>query len=390
MRWRFCWKEGARTRYKTTRTREEAEFLADEMLREMEAGGLVWSGLAEGRRRFLEEVNRLARPDEEEAVIGFLRARAKSGDLAAAVGRFLDHKEAAAGEETRHLRNVRRDLEAMVERFPDALCADVHAPELLAWWTERNEGKSRKTALECRGNLLAFWRWAQVDGSAPAGTPPPEKLPRYELGKQERRVLSVAELEACMREVRPEFRAWLVLGAFAGLRPEEIAPPKKKGMSKAGKRGLLAEEIDWDFRVIRVAAETAKTGQPRIVPMCDALVEGLEWAGIRKGMVGAVQGINASEGDETTRLGKVVFGGKWPQDALRHSFGSMRAALVRSLDQVAMEMGTSVAMLQKHYHNPRTMDEAEAWFGVRPFRFDPMRKRSRGGNSQTSASSMAG
>jgi hypothetical protein len=177
-----------------------------------------------------------------------------------------------------------------------------------------------------------------------------------------------------MAEVREDFRAWLVLGAFAGLRPEEVAPPRKKGMSKAAKRGLFAEEIDWEFGVIRVSAETSKVDLPRIVPMTEALRAGLEWAGIRPGMVGPVQARNASEAEETKRLGVAVFGGEWPQDALRHSFGSYRVALVQSLERVAIEMGTSVKMLQTHYHNPQAKEVGEEWFEVRPvIREVPMR-----------------
>jgi len=91
-------------------------------------------------------------------------------------------------------------------------------------------------------------------------------------------------------------------------------------------------------------------------------------------MTGAVCLRNPSEEDETLRLGKVVFKDGWPQDALRHSYGSMRNAMLRNLPQVAEEMGTSETMLRRHYHNPRTLEEGTEWFALRPamIRFDPM------------------
>jgi hypothetical protein len=91
-------------------------------------------------------------------------------------------------------------------------------------------------------------------------------------------------------------------------------------------------------------------------------------------MVGAVCGVNPTEAGETLRLGKVVFKDGWPQDALRHSYGSMRNAVLRNLPQVAEEMGTSETMLRRHYHNPRTSEEGAEWFGLRPgmIRFDPI------------------
>ena len=47
--------------------------------------------------------------------------------------------------------------------------------------------------------------------------------------------------------------------------------------------------------------------------------------------------------------------------------------LIRNLHQVAEEMGTSVKMLNKHYHNPKALEEGEAWFALRPevIRCDP-------------------
>lgn len=38
--------------------------------------------------------------------------------------------------------------------------------------------------------------------------------------------------------------------------------------------------------------------------------------------------------------------------------------MIRALPQVAEEMGTSENMLKKHYHNPKTKEEGEAWFGM--------------------------
>lgn len=71
----------------------------------------------------------------------------------------------------------------------------------------------------------------------------------------------------------------------------------------------------------------------------------------------------------------------WPQDVLRHSYGTFRNAVVRNLPQVAEEMGTSVAMLNRHYHNPKPTEEGTAWFALRPslIRFDPMEAPQTGG-----------
>lgn len=378
--WRFGWRvrEGEPWRYVTRSTKKAAEEAAWEKLGELDAGGLVWSGLDGETRRFLQEVHRLASETDRPAVLAFLASRRKSAEIVASVARFMDWKVASAGEETRHLGNVRRDLAAMAKSFAGRSIVDISPDDLRAWWSQRVAGRADKTRNEVRGNLVAFWNWAVWDGIHPKEVTAAEKLPRVELSLGERRVLTPAELLAVLAEVAPEWRAWVVLGAFCGLRPEEIAPPRKKGASKKGKRGIRCEEIDWQFKTIRLPAEVSKVAAPRHVPLCEAAMQWLEWAGIRPGMTGAVCLRNPSEEEETVRLGKVVFQTGWPQDALRHSYGSFRNALLRNLPQVAEEMGTSETMLRRHYHNPRTLEEGEAWFSLRPegIRFNPMRSPS--------------
>lgn len=77
-----------------------------------------------------------------------------------------------------------------------------------------------------------------------------------------------------------------VLQSAPGLRPEEIAPPQRKGMSKAAKRGIHIEEIDFQFGVIRLPDQVSKVGTARIIPLSDACRDGLAWAGIEPGMTG--------------------------------------------------------------------------------------------------------
>ena len=114
----------------------------------------------------------------------------------------------------------------------------------------------------------------------------------------------------------------------------------------------------------QIPAEVSKIDRPRVVPMSETLSKALGWAGIEEGMTGPVVLRNPTECKETARLGALVFSGHWPKDILRHSFGSFRNAVLRNLPEVAEEMGTSVAMLHKHYHNPKAEAEGVEWFTV--------------------------
>lgn len=374
-RWRFAWRRGVgeKWRYKTVRTRAEAEEAIDRITEEMDQGGLVFSSLPERRRRFLESIHNEIREDDEAAIMEMIRARRKSAEIAESAARFLEWKIEKAGEETRHIVNVRRNVEGMAEHFKGRMVVDVGAEELKGWWEKRVEGLAKKTRNDVRGNLVEFWNWAIWDGIFPKDVTPADKLPSAAVDDGEKRVLTADELRSLLAAVDVRWRAWVVLGAFCGLRPEEIAPQTREGMAKAGKRGIRREEIDFRFKVIHLPACVSKVDTARKVPLCDAAIAWLAWAGIQDGQTGPVCLLNPAEkvrGEgpvtETQRLGKLVFGDGWPKDALRHSYGSYRNAIVRNLAMVAEEMGTSERMLRRHYHNPRKTEEGEEWFSIMP------------------------
>lgn len=387
-RWRFAFQEDGKWKYRTFKTKIEAETAAGNILDEIPAG-LAWSALDADARKFLEEVHRRTAATDRPAVLAFLRSRDSSAEIAAAVAAFLAHKQTEAGEITPHLRTVENLLDQLATHFSGRRVSEIHAPELAAWWTARGEKLSNKSRRDIRAHLVTFWRWSLKQGLA--GTDPvtaADRLPAPRVEFGQKRVLTTDELCAVLDAAEPQFRAWCILGAFAGLRPEEIAPKQAAKGKKARKRGILCEEIDWQFGVIRLPAEVSKGGtRPRNIPMNDALKAGLQWAGIRPGMTGPVCLTNPTEVQELKRLGKLIFKTGWPKDALRHSFGSYRNAILRNMPQVAEEMGTSVAMLHNHYHNPRATAEGTAWFALRPHARsdgDPMKWTTESGHPESS------
>lgn len=367
-RWRLPFKENGKWKYRAFKTKADAEAAAGRILDESAGAGLVWSALDNESRRFLEEIHHRTPPEDRAAVLAFLRSTKTSAEISSAVTKFISHKQAEAGENSPHLHQVASTLGKLAAAFSGRRVAEIHAPELQAWWDGRCAGLAPKTKLDQRGTLVTFWRWCLRQGMA--GSDPitaAERLPSVRATPGTKRVLTPAELCSILNNVREEWRGWVLLGAFAGLRPEEIAPALRK---KAAKRGLRCEELDWKFGVIRLPAVVSKINRPRIIPMSDALRDALPWAGIEDGMTGPVCLRNPSQAFELARLGKQLFAGHWPQDSLRHSYGSYRNAVVRSLDKVAEEMGTSVQMLHRHYHNPQAEEQGQAWFVIR---YDPMK-----------------
>ena len=361
--WRFGVKGSDGWRYVTRKLKKDAREAAEAALEEVGAS-VQWSLLPQVERDFVGQVLDLVRTEaDRRAVVDFLKARGRSLPLGPAVERFIAAKVMRAGEKTPYLHDLESRLSKFAAAFEGRLIAEIAFEDLSAWVDGRRVGKSVKTYIDLRACLIEFFRGARVEGLTDGSIVTiAERLPSAKREKGERRVATVGELVAVLDSVADEWRAWVVLGAWAGLRPEEVAP--KPTRKKRDKRGLRCEDIDWAFKVIRVPAEVSKIDRPRVVPMGKTLIKALAWAGIEEGMTGPVVLRNPTENKETARLGKLVFAAHWPKDILRHSFGSFRNAILRNLPQVAEEMGTSVAMLHKHYHNPKAEAEGVEWFGV--------------------------
>jgi len=56
----------------------------------------------------------------------------------------------------------------------------------------------------------------------------------------------------------------------------------------------------------------------------------------------------------------------WKQNALRHSYGSYRMAVVCDAAKVSLEMGNSPQKMFSNYRKVVTKAQGEAWFAIRP------------------------
>ena len=125
-----------------------------------------------------------------------------------------------------------------------------------------------------------------------------------------------------------ELVPWIVLGCFDGFRPEET------------------EQIDWkdiDFkrRHVDLPASKSKTRERRIVKMPDNLIE---WLRPYKKASGRVVPENFRR--KRWALRNLMGWDEWPEDILRHSFGSYHLAEYQDSGKTADMMG---------HKNPRTL-----------------------------------
>ena len=163
-------------------------------------------------------------------------------------------------------------------------------------------------------------------------------------------ILSPGEAASLMQHAPREIAPSLALGAFAGLRSEEI---------------LRLEWTDVTRRpgFVEVGAHKSKTATRRLVPIKDNLARWLAVPYHKHGLVWS----NTKAMFFKIRLAVAAKAGIiWRQNCLRHSWASFRLAETQDINRVALEAGNSPQMIFRHYRELATPEHAKTWFSITP------------------------
>jgi integrase len=291
-------------------------------------------------------------PDEYAEFLRWRSERRNARPVPELVQRFLATKE-LRGLSEKHLRGLKSTLNLFAKSFPCSV-GKLSRLGVEAWLEGRGVGPRRWNNV--LADIVALIRFARRDGSIGTDLTPVELIERKKV-EVTVSTYSPAELTAILRAVDSEWLPTIALGAFCGLRPEEIAPEQRNA-----KDGIRWENILWNKAKVDVPASVSKTRRRRFAPLPDAAAAFLQpWRGAR--------GPVAPERRFCHYLPRLKRADKsivWKADALRHSFASYRLAILKDIQELSLEMGNSPAMIHSHYLDLKHEDEAERWFGLRP------------------------
>lgn len=272
---------------------------------------------------------------------------------------------------SRYMRGLEDDLAEFVKAHPGNI-GNVRAGEIEVWLNGLDVGARRRNNI--RAEVVTLFRFAKERGyllesrrteaekvgrindrrAGAVSTYTPEEL---------QKLLDTLSLGSPAKDSgekpqpsRLEWLPWVAIGGLAGIRTEEICPP-----TGSSKDQLRWEDFKWAKRLIDIRPEVSKTGERRLVPICDALFAWLKpW--------------HAAEGpvclhrrpDRITAWLSKASGVKWKINALRHSYGTYRMAVTKNMPALSYEMGNSISMIRRHYHEARPESDGIAWFAVWP------------------------
>jgi integrase len=212
----------------------------------------------------------------------------------------------------------------------------------------------RRTRNNYRGNLLDFVRFARRRGYMPKDWDPLDQVPRLKNEPVQIDIFTPEELTKLLGAAPANQLPFIAIGAFAGLRHEEMSAP--------GLPVLDWRQVDFDKNEIHVLAAVArKKGYDRLVPMSQNLRAWLEPHARHNGPICALA--NMANALRRTAAAAAV---PWKRNGLRRSFISYQLAMSHNIGTVATEAGTSPDRIRHNYRKLVPDREALRYFAILP------------------------
>ena len=301
--------------------------------------------------------------DWKEHLLRLYRDHGEKGlDLADGnlVGPLLDVFEARKQAKSKHhsakLRYWIKKMRAAWAKHPASVLDSI---EHIERFIHRSEWSQSTRASAWRYVRMALL-WLRNRGYITTSVP--EKLDSISAGDGPKEILTPDEMVHLLDLTASDqhMRAYLAIGAFSGLRPEEI---QKLGW----------DAVDFSGGYIHVGEEIIKQSPgalARSVRIESALLRTIPPDIPKSGKVFPLSASTLAR-RRLVLVGKMArkFGSsrwrKWPHDCLRHSFGTYTQAAKQDIGYVAFQLGhRSTYMTNKHYVRWIKPDVSAAWMAI--------------------------
>ena len=263
--------------------------------------------------------------------------------ISTAVERLLTAKT-AGNRKPEYLTSLTHYLSNFQKGREGRLLSDFTTADIEDWLSQFPNANSRQTWLNRISTLFSFAVRRQFVASNPC-----TRIERIRIDRRAPKILSPEQVDRMLNLQGPHAtmtRGYLILGLFAGIRPEEL---------------LRLQWPDVNLETKTVTVNDAKTRRRRIVPLHDRALDLLSGFNFKRGPV--------SPSNSTVRRFKRAAAmdlgwSAWPSDLLRHTFASYALALHGDAGKVSTMMGNSSAILLSHYHEPVSAADCRSFWAL--------------------------
>jgi integrase len=315
-----------------------------------------------------------------EAVKGYVELVAKIRNpitMSELAKQYAESKQ-SRGRSAGHVKDLKFRLKKFGEKFGKRLVHEISGEQVEKWIESMKltrgvgaDGESQTISVGSQANywrnLSSFFSYSVANGHAALN--PLEGRERPQVPTGEVGILTVDELTRVLSVADERIIPALVLGAFAGLRPEaetillnweDINLDKVLDEDKSTKR----KPVYKSFGYVNVRRSKNKASV-RHVPISENLHD---WLIDRKPATGGpVVPVAKNYLAELRQAAAIEAGVEWPHDALRHSFASYHRAAHQS-DHLTMTLlgHTNMRTFKVHYCHSLPPGAAESYWNIFP------------------------
>jgi Site-specific recombinase XerD len=292
--------------------------------------------------------------DATQHYIAHRKAVERSCTVAALTDEVIAAKKKACGKRQRpashdYIVDLTVRLGRFAKEFGGRMVATVTRLEIDDWLSGLKDRHGENLSPQSRGNyaraLGVAFSYAVKRGYSPAN---PLKEIDKPTGDSRPGILTVEQTARLLEAASPEILPYIAIGAFAGLRASEI------------------ERLDWrdvDFEENEIAVNSeSKTGERHV----DMLPNLRDWLLPLRKLAGKITPENFRKHfDEAREAAGII---PWPNNALRHSFGSYHLKHFHNDAHTRLQMGhwRDSTVLFANYRRAVTRRNAERYWSIRP------------------------
>lgn len=287
-----------------------------------------------------------------DAVRYYLKHAQPSGGkklVSDAVSEFLEMKR-RAGKKPRYTKELTCKFDNFKKTFGNRYLNEITRSELEEWLRSKNFAPV--TQVNYLRDLGILFQWA-MESRCYCAENIVKKIEKPQAPATETEIFTTHQALTVLfaAHIRPELELvpYIAIGLFAGLRASEL-------------QKLDWSHIDLRQKRLEVKAASAKTSQHRLVEIPDNLAA---WLQSWQKLEGPI-----TPKDLYRRIEKLLPLAEmqeWPQNGLRHSFGSYHFARYQDANRTASQLGhETTKMLFKHYRKLISPDDAEEYWNIYP------------------------
>lgn len=281
--------------------------------------------------------------DATKFYLAHLRQLETSLPVSAVVAELIEMKRAAHKSE-RYVKDLGLRLGRFAKTHGDRSAASITGKELDAWLAGLAVAPGTRNTF--RRDIRTLFSFCTKRGYCPNNEA--QGTERAEDVDKPPGILTPAQCSALLGACGDDVLPYVAISLFAGLRAAELEK-------------LDWAEVDMESGHIEVTAAKSKTKRRRLVPISENLAE---WIRPVAALAGPVAPVGLRKRFDAV---KALAGLKaWPQNAMRHSFGSYRLAACADAARVSLEMGNSPAMVFAHYRELVKPADAAKYWNIRP------------------------